>query len=53
MFRQKNIFADVIRCQRDSGTGVFLWILRNFSEHLFFTEDLRWLLLKIVKTKKS
>ena len=22
--------------KRDSGTGVFLWILRNFQEHLFY-----------------
>ena len=22
--------------KRDSGTGVFLWILRNFEEHLFY-----------------
>ena len=26
---------------KDSGTGVFLWILRNFEEHLF-TEHLQW-----------
>ena len=30
--------------KRDSGTGVFLWILRNFA-NTFFTEQLRWLLL--------
>ena len=24
------------RGQRDSGTGVSLWILRNFKEHLFY-----------------
>ena len=26
--------------KRDSGTGVFLWILQNFQEHLVFTEHL-------------
>ena len=31
--------------KRGSATGVFLWILRNFSEHLFI-EDLQWLLLQ-------
>ena len=31
--------------KRDSDTGVFLWILRNFLEQLFFVEHLRWLLL--------
>ena len=30
--------------KRDPNTGVFLWILPNFSEQLFFTEHL-WLLL--------
>ena len=30
----------------DSDTGVFLWILRNFWEHLFL-EHLWWLLLNI------
>ena len=30
-----------------SGTGVFLWILQNFSEHL------RWLLLKLWKVSLS
>ena len=24
--------------KRDPGTGVFLWILQNFQEQLFFTE---------------
>ena len=28
-------------------TGVFLWILRNFYVHLFFTEHLKWLPLKL------
>ena len=38
------------RCffERDPGTGVFLSILGNFSEHLFLIEHLRWLLLGIV-----
>ena len=31
--------------KRDSDKGVFLWILRNFLEQLFFVEHLRWLLL--------
>ena len=26
--------------KRDSGTGIFLWILQNFWEQLFFTEHL-------------
>ena len=26
----------------DSDADVFLWILRNFQEHLFFTEHLSW-----------
>ena len=36
---QENTWATVsfLRdSERDSGTGVFLWILRNFSEHLFY-----------------
>ena len=28
---------------KQPGTGVFLGILRNFYEHLFLTEQLRWL----------
>ena len=32
--------------KRVSGTGIFMWILRNFYlRTLFFTEHLRWLLL--------
>ena len=27
-------------------TGVFLWILQHFQEHLFLTEHFQWLLLK-------
>ena len=34
--------------KRGSNTCVFLWILRNFKEHLFFTEHLRWLRYKYV-----
>ena len=33
-------------------TGVFLWNLRNFLEHLFFTEHFRWLLLPKAWTQK-
>ena len=36
--------------KRDSGTDVFLWILRNFK-NTFFKEHLRWLHLKIVPWK--
>ena len=31
--------------ERDSNAGVFLWVLQNFSEHLSFTEHLRWMFL--------
>ena len=44
-----NKFADLrpaTLLKKDSGTGVFLRILRNFLKHLFFTEYLWWLLLK-------
>ena len=34
--------------KRDSNTGVFLWILRNFLRTAFFIEHLRWLLLNLV-----
>ena len=40
------------REKRDSSTGVFLLILRNFQEHLF-KELLRWLLLKMNMTKPN
>ena len=32
----------------DSGTGVFLCILRHFEEQLFFMKDFRWLLLECI-----
>ena len=31
---------------KDSGTGVFLWILRNFLRTFFFMKTFWWLLLK-------
>ena len=31
--------------KRDFNAGVFLWILRNFNEQLFFIEHLQWQLL--------
>ena len=36
--RQSLFFSKVAESllKRDSGTGVFLWILRNFREHLFY-----------------
>ena len=33
--------------KRGSNTGVFLWTLRNFLEHLFSIEHLQWLLLTV------
>ena len=40
--------------KRDSGTGVFLWILRFFFslQDIFFIEHLWWLLLQSLSTKK-
>ena len=38
--------------KKDTGTGVFLWILRNFKEHLFYKTppgDCFWKLLRKVK----
>ena len=37
---QENICTVVSILKRDSGTGVFLWILRNFWEHLFYRTPL-------------
>ena len=40
--------------ERDSGTGVFLWILRSFLEHLFYRtplDDCFWLFLRDSVTK--
>ena len=33
----ENTCARISFFARDSGTGVFPWILRNFEEHLFYT----------------
>ena len=32
----KSLFFNKLYSKRDPGTGVFLWILRNFLEHLFY-----------------
>ena len=37
---QENTFARSSFLKRNSGTGVFLWILRNFYEHLFYKKPL-------------
>ena len=45
-------FLIKLQASGDSGIGVFLWILRNFSEHLFHRTPLShcfWLLLKLLQ----
>ena len=37
----------------DSGTGLLMWILRNFLRTPFFKEHLRWLLLNREKSFRS
>ena len=37
--------------KRDSGTGVFLWILRNFQEHFFYRTPLDGCFWKIIYSK--
>ena len=39
-------FRPAILLKGDSNTGVFLWNLPIFSEYLFFTVRLRWLILE-------
>ena len=44
------VWRSAVLLKRDSNTGVFLWNMRNFEEHLFFTEHSRWLLLMDYQT---
>ena len=32
----QSLFFNKLLSKRDSGTGIFLWLLRNFLEHLFY-----------------
>ena len=41
-------FLKIFIKKRDPGTSVFLWILWNFLEHIFFIVHLWWLLLHFI-----
>ena len=47
-YSQENTCKPAILLKRDSKAGVFLWILIIFLRITFFTEHLRWVLLKII-----